>query len=723
MHPLTGYADRWSARPGETIRFMLASQDNAPFQARCARILCGDPNPAGPGYREQPITSPVDGSHPGRQQTAHPGSHAEIPLVSLAGAPQGIAILATILPTRVGAAQTVLQWQGQAATLTLEIDGQGAAAVFETADTRVRASCNVALHERRWYDLVLLLDIPNRRLSITQSPRRPIVGETSQTASAELDNVPALNDGHLTIAASRTAAGHAQYFNGKIERPTLHAAPTPSDAPILAAWDFAIGIPTDTITDIGPSGWHGTLVNLPTRAMTGPSWTAAHQRWTDAPQHHAAIHFHDDDIGDVGWDESLALTIPADWPSGLYALHLTSAHGRDNIPFMVRALKPGSQSRVALLMPSFTYQIYGQFVRAGRGEQIAARAAAWNSLAPTPDLHPEFGLSPYNLHSDGSGVGFASMRRPMIDKRVGQFHLMDPSEAGSGTYWITADSYILDCLDRAGIACEVITDHDVHAEGQALLDNYDVVLTGQHPEYHSDQTLDAIAGYLDHGGRLLYLGGNGFYWKVVPHPDGPWALELRRTEGGIRMWATEPGESYHAFDGTYGGLWRRLGRPPQALVGVGFSTQGTYRGYPFHFTDAIADPRVAFMCEGVPAATPGAVFGERGVMGGGAAGHELDRADIRLGTPPDAIIVAEAVVTDPGFQPVNEERLTETWPAAPDRLIRADVTYFTLRGGGAVFSAGSMNWIGGLPVDGYENTLARLTLNVVRHFAATAAPR
>ena len=122
-----------------------------------------------------------------------------------------------------------------------------------------------------------------------------------------------------------------------------------------------------------------------------------------------------------------------------------------------------------------------------------------------------------------------------------------------------------------------------------------VVLTGQHPEYHSVQTLDAVANYIEGGGRFVYLGGNGFYWKVVPHGDGPWALEIRRAEGGIRLWAAEPGESYHAFDGTYGGLWRRLGRPPQSIVGIGFSTQGDYTGHPYHFAPGILDPRVAFL--------------------------------------------------------------------------------------------------------------------------------
>ena len=56
----------------------------------------------------------------------------------------------------------------------------------------------------------------------------------------------------------------------------------------------------------------------------------------------------------------------------------------------------------------------------------------------------------------------------------------------------------------------------------------------------------------------------------------PGMMELRRSEGGIRAWAAEPGEYWHQTDGAYGGLWRRNRRPPQMLAGVGFSG-GKYR--------------------------------------------------------------------------------------------------------------------------------------------------
>jgi len=126
------------------------------------------------------------------------------------------------------------------------------------------------------------------------------------------------------------------------------------------------------------------------RAMTGPGWSGAVHRWTEAPHEYDAIHFHADDLGDAGWAPSLALAVPEDWPSGVYALHLeTEAGGRDNIVFYVRARRPGRQARVAFLAPTLSYTVYGQFVRPGRQREIAARAAAWGALPQAPDGHPE----------------------------------------------------------------------------------------------------------------------------------------------------------------------------------------------------------------------------------------------------------------------------------------------------------------------------------------------
>ena len=42
-------------------------------------------------------------------------------------------------------------------------------------------------------------------------------------------------------------------------------------------------------------------------------------------------------------------------------------------------------------------------------------------------------------------------------------------------------------------------------------------MTGTHPEYHSTPMWDAMKAWIDRGGRLMYMGGNGWYWRIAFH--------------------------------------------------------------------------------------------------------------------------------------------------------------------------------------------------------------
>ena len=57
-------------------------------------------------------------------------------------------------------------------------------------------------------------------------------------------------------------------------------------------------------------------------------------------------------------------------------------------------------------------------------------------------------------------------------------------------------------------------------------------------------------------------------------------------------------------------------------------------------------------------------------------------------------------------------------PARPADLIRAELVLFETDSGGAVFATGSITWCGGLPVNGYDNPVSRITGNVLRRFLA-----
>ena len=50
---IIGYSDKLSVRPGDTIGFKVSSHSEQPFDARLARLISADPNPAGPGIIER----------------------------------------------------------------------------------------------------------------------------------------------------------------------------------------------------------------------------------------------------------------------------------------------------------------------------------------------------------------------------------------------------------------------------------------------------------------------------------------------------------------------------------------------------------------------------------------------------------------------------------------------------------------------------------------------
>lgn len=320
--------------------------------------------------------------------------------------------------------------------------------------------------------------------------------------------------------------------------------------------------------------------------------------------------------------------------------------------------------------------------------------------------HPELGRSCYDEHADGSGVGYASLRRPLLNMRpTHRYHV--------GAWQLPADLHLISWLRDEGVAFDVITDHTLHRLGVEALAGYRVVMTTSHSEYYSTDMLDAVESYIDTGGRFMYLGANGFYWRIAFDPDRPWVMELRRGENGSRAWQSRPGEHYHVFTGERGGLWSNLGRPSNGLFGVGFSAQGfDDAGWYRKLTDA-DDPRASFVFAGVD----GDTFGHEGGVGG-AAGQEIDRYDVALGTPPDTLLLATSEGLSRGYLRTVEEIhfLVSGTSASVDHQVRADMTYLVHPGGGAVFSTGSIAWSLAL---GADDGVSRITRNVIDRFDAT----
>ncbi len=705
--PLIGYTDTFSARAGGRIAVKVSSASDAPYQADLVRLFSADPNPNGPGMRMEPVPAAFAGSYPSRWQPIHAGSCGVIDAKGLLLDGEWT-LSVNVQPWRLieGVRQAVLALEAEPA-FCLYVSRAGAVLRIGDAECRVA----VPMLERRWY--TLHATARDGVVRLTQTALRADWG-VDGAGEAMLTDVPMPGPIRRVILGADAQGGahpYRDHFDGRLEHPKITHG---MDQAALAWWDFGRDVPTARIVDAGPLGLHGTLVNQPARAMPGASWDGSCMNWQLAPDQYAAIHFHADDLDDCGWETDFTFDVPADLPSGVYGIRLRTEVAEDVIPVFVLPPPGRATARVALLFPTYTYQVYANYDRANFDAAFAARRVAWGSYPHHPAEHKEFGLSTYDTHRDGSGVSYSSRLRPILTFRPGYIAYVD--KRGSGLRHFPSDMHLVAWLDAMDIPFDAITDHDVEREGAALLRGYAAVLTGTHPEYQSPVTLDALRDYSAGGGRLAYLGGNGFYWRVATRPNAPGTLELRRAEGGTRAWAAEPGEYYHSFDGGYGGLWRRNGRPPQMLVGVGFSAQGRFEGSYYRRLPGSYTEDVAWIFAGVE----GDVVGDFGFSGGGAAGFEVDRADPLLGTPPNARVLCSSEGLPAHFGVTPEELLmpgaNADDPAGPTRLIRSDMVYFETAEGGAVFSVGSITFCGSLPWNGFDNPISRLLRNVVGRF-------
>ncbi len=749
---ITGYCDPISARPGQQLDFKVCCYEDGPYEADLVRVFGGDDRPDGIGVIEEAVAAPFAGARDGRFQAIHAGSYGSLDDQDRLVGRQSFTMQAMVQPTLPGRGlntgrQVVMgRWRAGDETgfaLLLDADGALALAIGEDGSgedgggddggRRAFLSTGVPMRRGQWAFVAASYDGASGRARLVQRPLPTGPGDSLISPAIGRAETLAKN---LTLGAAGApflfAAGHgapktaefSAHFNGKIDRPRLAeralnddemaalSGPTVPRALtdcILGCWDFAADISSDRISDLSPHGWHGQVVNLPTRGVTGHNWDGSEHNWRHALDQYGAIHFHQDDLYDAGWQTDFSYTVPMDLPSGVYAARLRHVgHGDgngggdvDRIPFFVLPPKVQATADVALLVPTASYMAYANTRQRLQPNLIFGDGhPEWVNDGFLAS-HPEVGGSLYDSHDDRSGIHYSSRLRPVMNMKPGD----------NRPWGLPADLNIVAWLSHIGQEFDVITDEELHREGAALLQPYRCILTGSHPEYHSTDMLDGIATYLDQGGRLMYLGGNGFYWRIAFRDDKPGVIEVRRAEDGTRAWMSPVGEYYQSFNGEYGGLWRRNGRPPNQLVGIGFAAQGFEDSGHYERQGGADDPRAAFALAGV-AAGP---IGDFGSIGGGAAGEEIDRWDTRDGTPIHALVLARAANFGGDMLRTKEDFLS-TMPQFDDPNVRADMVFFECPEGGAVFSTGSIAWVSSLAHDGYANNVAQITANVLRRF-------
>ena len=733
---IVGYADHLTAQPGDTIAFMVSSA--APrYRADIVRIIHGDSNPKGPGMKETVVDTPVNREYAGRRQVLPLGSYVTVADTAALRLSGSFTVTAWIAMTRHdpqapggrapdGDQGIVTKWSAADASgygLVVENDGRlalwlgGAGGRVEKvrAQTPLRAwvpSIPGAANAPRpqhvtttaWYFVAAAFEAATGRVTLTQEPLTEFTFDETRSTIARPTEIKTLatNAAPLLVAAigaPNGANGSAVtgHFNGKIENPRVygHALARaeldairegrgPRDA--IAAWDFSLDIATNRVVDTSPRKLNGATVNVPTRAVTGHNWTGDEMDFKHARGQFGAIYFHDDDLEDAKWEPGFEFKVPADFKSGVYAARLRTDSAEDYVPFFVRPKKGTATAKIAFLVPTFSYLAYGS-----TGNQSINI------------------LSNYSHHTDGSGIGYSSRLRPITNMR--------PKITTRNPWQFMEDTYIVDWLDVKGLAADIITDQDLHFEGAALVAPYKVVLTGSHPEYYSREMLEGLHTYLEKGGRVMYMGGNGFYWVTPMDPSGRF-IELRRRDG-TEHWQGAPGESYHSLTGEPGGLWRFRGIAPQRYFGVGFTAQGFDKGSPYKRLPGSFDPRAAFIFEGIGGDEVIGDFPSL-ALGEGAAGQEIDRVDYAIGSPPHTLILAQSYGHSDAYQHVVEEVNTadSRQGGSVNKLVHADLAFLEYPNGGAVFSTGSIAWCASLSYDNYTNNVSRITENVLRRFAS-----
>ncbi len=136
---------------------------------------------------------------------------------------------------------------------------------------------------------------------------------------------------------------------------------------------------------------------------------------------------------------------------------------------------------------------------------------------------------------------------------------------GNDGHLVNAELHLIGWLERNGYSYDIAADIDLH-EDDRLLNRYHLVIINVHSEYWSSDMLVNLKAYLNQGGSLAYLGGNGIYWRVTLQDN---QIEVQKDE------------HRHHHAGRKGGNWRELGQPESSILGVEFSREGYNTFYPY----------------------------------------------------------------------------------------------------------------------------------------------
>jgi hypothetical protein len=302
------------------------------------------------------------------------------------------------------------------------------------------------------------------------------------------------------------------------------------------------------------------------------------------------------------------------WATGMYFAKLKASDGRvAYAPFVVRPRRIGLH-RIAVVMPTLTWQAYNF-----RDDDGDGSADTWYADRRRRSLR---------------------LARPFLNRGVPmRFRSYDLPFL----HWLAWNKRPVDYLAQS--------DLERMTSPRGLRRAYDLIIFPGHHEYVTAREYGLIIAYRNLGGNLMFLSANNFFWRVE-----------RR------------GDVLHQI-----AMWRDLGRPEAALVGVQYVAYGSHLRGPYVVRDTRRTPWL-FRGTGL---RRGSSFGTFGI--------EVDRKT--AASPRGTHVIAE---------------IRNGHGAA----LAGQMTYYT-RGGAKVFAAGAFT-LGGSATRPYG---AKLLDNLWRHMS------
>jgi hypothetical protein len=207
------------------------------------------------------------------------------------------------------------------------------------------------------------------------------------------------------------------------------------------------------------------------------------------------------ELGPVGAGRTITTVVGA-WPSGLYYAEVIAEGSRVGYaPFVLRPRRLGDH-RVAVVMPTQTWEAYNF-----RDDDDDGRPDTWYGNPDTREVR---------------------LARPFESR-------------GVPPHYRVYDQPFLRWLHATGRSVDFLSDRELNRTSAATLSRaYDLIVFSGHHEYVTEHEYDAVLGFRDRGGNLMFLSANNFFWRVDLHAD----VMTRISK------------------------WRDLGRPEAQLVGV-----------------------------------------------------------------------------------------------------------------------------------------------------------